>query len=410
MPSLKVPRGLGEAVRVQEKKSSKRVGTIIKLVGPKRWKVRFDDEEEGSFKELPSASLKIYRAAYGNPKSPVRVALASVRKAMPTTGIRLRRRTNNQGADSTREREQNNEESDSSSRSNGGAQDSTSESESQGSPSLSFDSTFTPQRAARKTNALDSILSSLDTSLATPRPRKSAEDVSNGIQLFPSQASPSSESSNDSEGGEFSAPEGDDLSNEDGDFFAPEGEGGELDDGRDKEEDDDCMGDRITVEDEDGEMQVVYIDEPQKAAAYKIAKERMVKEKKAMIDKGHIFNVVMKQKPQYVPDGRVEGRAASVLRGQVVTILEVVNERRFRIAWDDGSETEASKGQMRLVKDQPKTFVWKVVRDHKAEKQPTTYSQLGVVDFKSSSFGNLDRESHDYMYPFMELLMVSFTV
>ena len=71
MPSLKVPRGLGEAVRVQEKKSSKRVGTIIKSVGPKRWKVRFDDEEEGSFKELPSASLKIYRAAYGNPKSQV---------------------------------------------------------------------------------------------------------------------------------------------------------------------------------------------------------------------------------------------------------------------------------------------------------------------------------------------------
>ena len=329
---------------------------------------------------------------------------------MPKTGIRLRRRTNNQGANSTRDREQNKDESDSSSCSDDGAQDSTSQSEYRGSPSLSSDSICTPQRSTRKKNALDSILSSLGTNLATPRPRSSPDDIPNGIQLFTPRAASSSESSNDSESGEFSAPEGDEISDEDGDFFAPEGEGGELNDVRDLEEDDDCRGDPISVEDEDGEMQVVYIDEPQKAAAYKIAKEQMVKEKKAMIDKGHVFNVVLKQKQQYAPDGRVEGRATSEFRGQIGTILEVVNERRFNIAWDDGSETEASKGQIKLVKDQPKTFVWKVVRDHKPEKQPSKYKQLGVVDFKSSSFGNLDRESHDYMYPFMELLMVSIAV
>ena len=59
---------------------------------------------------------------------------------------------------------------------------------------------------------------------------------------------------------------------------------------------------------------------------------------------------------------------------------------------------------LRLSQEEAKTYKWRVVRDHVAKNVPSTYTNLGVVNFDASTFNNLETSSEDYNYPFYNML------
>ena len=71
---------------------------------------------------------------------------------------------------------------------------------------------------------------------------------------------------------------------------------------------------------------------------------------------------------------------------------------------DDDTSCEVEKKHLKLSQEEAKTYKWRVVRDHVAENVPSTYSNLGVVNFDASTFNNLDTSSEHYSYPFYNML------
>ena len=387
MPKPKLPGRFGVGVRVIEKKRSARArltartGTIRKAAGRQKWEVEFDGEN--GTEERTTASLQYSKESYGAPlNTPDRPANSTVRKSVPSTGVRRYPRRQN-----AENRSSNIAEQESSSNGEDSNQSFNSEGEEE---SFETQTPRTKPRRKRKT-VVTAILSAAarafsplsNASKSTDHP-ESRSSASIGRQLFPEQSEP--------------FPVLDDV-------HIPEEEEEEFDDMAEKHEDDDCRGDTFFATDDEGGRQVEYIDEPQKAEKYRLAKQKMMEEKKALIAEEHTFEVTVKTKQAYTFGGRVQGRDKSEFEGCAGTIVGVLSPTLYKIEWDDGETCEARKTQLKLVQTTSKVYSWKVVEDHVADNQPTAYNDIGVVGFKSSSFNNLNRKSPTYDHPYAKLLL-----
>ena len=88
MPKVDLPTRFAEGVRVQEKKATRRIGTIKSAAGTRLWNVQFRGEAEEEQKA--SAALRICREAYGaSAKSPHRPAVSVSEEAR--TGAKKKR-------------------------------------------------------------------------------------------------------------------------------------------------------------------------------------------------------------------------------------------------------------------------------------------------------------------------------
>ena len=63
MPATKLPRNIAVGVRVQETKAPKRIGTVVRAVGNRKWEVKFDGVDKTEVKSSNGA-LKIYKLAW----------------------------------------------------------------------------------------------------------------------------------------------------------------------------------------------------------------------------------------------------------------------------------------------------------------------------------------------------------
>ena len=234
MPRPKLPGRFGVGVRVIEKKRSARAkltartGTIRKAAGRQRWEVEFDGET--GTEERTTASLQYSKESYGAPpNTPDRPANSTVRKSVPSTGVRRYPRRHN-----AENRSSNIAEPESSSNGEDSSQPCNSEDEEE---SFETQTPRTKPRCKRRTVVTTilsaaarafSPLSNASKSTNHPEPRSSA---STGRQLFPEQSE------------YFSVLD---------DVHVPEEEEEEFDDNAEKHEDDDCRGDKFFVTDDEG--------------------------------------------------------------------------------------------------------------------------------------------------------------
>ena len=353
--ATKLPR-IGKNVRIATKKKPARYGTIIDAVGPKRWRVQFDD---GSTEDLSSAQLCVYKAYYNqHARSPLKDALKTVKKAVPQTIGRLRRRKHKSSID-------------------GGG------SSAEGSSKSNFGSdSDDSDEAYRFDNNTNSNLSSSPDSTILDETPKPIEDNPRNNQLNKRQLfSGSGSDSESSAGGSF--------------------------DDADLEEDcdgaDTCP---IILPTEDGGEQVDFVDRPMAKAAYNNAYKIMKQDKKRLIQSEHTITKIVKTPNKYVVGAKVKGAPNTIKKDKKGTIIEVCDEDNFYvIEWDDDNEQTCrmEKNLLRLEKETGLTYKWTVVEDHIAPSPPVQYEQHGVVNFSMKAF-NAKPDDEDYNHPFALLI------
>mmetsp|Transcript_20233 Transcript_20233/g.43993 ORF Transcript_20233/g.43993 Transcript_20233/m.43993 type:complete len:627 (-) Transcript_20233:1152-3032(-) len=404
------PKRIAVDVRVHERKKDGRTGTVIKAVGVglRKWVIQFDGEDGTEVKSSASA-LQIYMEAYRKQDTPKKSLATSVQAAPPKTG-RTRKAKKNisndrvsgstseesikdtsdddddflgtesvASSDNSNVRSSSSEESFRNNSSSDEHSDSSSDSPRQNKKRSLFSSAkkllSQRRRGGKKKGA-----SLRGTRLFTPRPLSLSEDDSSSSSSIPCNNA----------------------------VFTPE-EGEGFDDAFEEEEDDNVMGDARVMEDSetpDG-ARVEFIDCPQKSALYHAAKREMEKKKESLIDEKHTIRVEVKTQHAYKFGGRVEGRPRtdfSGCRGTIIDVIDVIDEDRYMIQWDNDTTGEARKNQLLLSKEPNKILKWRVVRDHKPENPPSNYREVGVVGFNAETFNNIDTKSDDYDYPFSRLL------
>ncbi|EJK48904.1 hypothetical protein THAOC_32261, partial [Thalassiosira oceanica] len=376
-PKVRIAKGS----RVQERAEPGRIGTVIGAVGKGKWEVQFDGEGAIEVKASRGA-LTLYERATGKKESHNKPA-TSVQAAAPKTGRKGRGSSRSTHPSSDDDVDDNDDEEDFD-------EDYDEESSYDGSSSSSALRKPTPPRKKK----LRVLASSAKKIVSLPRRRKNMGRK----QLFtPRSKSPSREDSLDSSN-VFGS------NSFDSDVYIPEEDDG-FDDGFEKEEDDKCQGEPKLITDNQGGTRTEYLDEPQKNEKYQAAKKMMDGQKEKLIEEKHKIVVEVKSKKAYVFGGRVEGRASTEFAECLGTITEVIDKNRYRIQWDDGTDTEALKNQLRLSKEPNQKVTWEVVRDHIAPNPPSAYSQVGVVGFRAEEFAIMDTESEDYSHPFFKLLL-----
>ena len=345
---------IAKGVEVVTKKKPVRYGTVKEAAGQRQWLVEFKDGDGTVREELSSAQLAVNREYYNKPsQSPFRQALSSVKKAAART-IGRHRRDGCQipSHDSNRS-------------------------------SCSSSSSSSSDANYEEENVNQSPTSS---SLGTPRPLEDLLDDSPIIlprqrQLFANQSKVVVEDVSDDESA------------------------GSFEDAEEAEEDGDGTDRRqiITAKDDGGE-EVEFIDRPMQKEKYDEAYRIMKEEKKRLIDNAHTFIKTTKTQNKYDVGGRVVGKATSIHKDKTGTIIEVMEGDRYRIEWDDETQTcWVPKNYLKLETGTTTTYKWTVVKEHIAANPPTSYHKLGVIDFKMCDF-NAKPDDDDYNHPFFRLV------
>lgn len=378
MPKVDLPTRFAEGVRVQEKKATKRIGTIKSAAGTRLWNVQFRGEAEEEKKA--SAALRICREAYGaSAKSPHRPAVSVSEEAR--TGAKKKR---------AERRNKNDNDGPRSSTSDGARPDDDAPSEVDGaaaatdddndedydddedeSKSVDQDYSFDRSSSSSSSSDDDGLASYFDNSSVengTPptknkgragNPRKKKEDGLNATakklrnavkrrnkkkkttpkrrprQLFKSTdehlytpVDDEHDGWDDSE--DFISP-GLDAEANNGMYVPEEGEG--FDDALEDEEDDDGCGDPKNMTDANGRARTDNFDKPQSAAHFHFQKKNWEEKKRKLVEKKRVIEVDIKTTNKYEFAGRVEGRNGTTFANCSGTIVEVLENDQFRVQW-----------------------------------------------------------------------------